>query len=84
MSASQPIRRFAVEKQALMDRLLEQNQNGLLSVEDADVLRDLVDDAERLMIENAKSLQAATQSERPQSSSAVPVTVWVKPSATTI
>lgn len=84
MSASQPLRRFAIEKQALLDRLLEQNQNGLLSAEDAEVLRNLVDEAERLMVENARSLEAATQSERPASSSAVPVTVWIKPSATTI
>ena len=64
MSASQPLRRFASEKQELMDRLLERNQNGLLSVEDAEVLRKLVDEAELLMIENAKSLEAVTQSEQ--------------------
>ncbi len=81
MSTSQPLLRFPSEKQELMDRLLERNQNGLLSVEDTEVLRSLVDEAERLLVENAKSLEAFTQSEPPNCSSPVPVTVWVKPSA---
>ncbi len=84
MSDSQSRRRFDRQKQEQMDRLLEQHQNGLLSIEDAALLRSLVDEAERLMVENAKSIEAVTQGEHPHSSSAVPVTVWIKPSATPI
>ncbi|MEZ6079874.1 MAG: hypothetical protein R3C56_30640 [Pirellulaceae bacterium] len=41
-----------------MDRLLEENRNGIISPADLQVLQGLVEEAEKLMMENAKNLAA--------------------------
>ena len=75
--------RLAPERQTLMDNLLEQNSEGTISVADQAVLIELVAEAERLMVENAKRLADFAQGESPAvPGDAIPVTVWVKPSST--
>ncbi len=75
-------KRFSSEKQALLDDLLEQNSEGTISPEDNAVLVELVAEAERLMVENSKRLADFAQSESPAApASAIPVTVWIKPSS---
>lgn len=81
MAEPQSLRQLNRNKQQLMDRLLEENQNGSLSSHDAAALCALVEEAERLMVENAKALETLTQCEQPNRPvGAVPVTVWIKPS----
>ena len=79
--ASFQMRAFDSDKQLLMDQLLEQNQNGTISDSDKQQLRGLVEEAERLMAENARMLAAYAKEDREgNSGTPVPVTVWVKPS----
>jgi hypothetical protein len=76
------IRVLDSEKQITLDRLLDENQNGHISEKDKQVLRGLVDEAERLMVENAKSLAAFSECEQKASTDVpTPVTVWIKPSS---
>lgn len=80
MSNSFPTQLFEAEKQQLMDRLLEENRNGIISPADLQVLQGLVEEAEKLMMENAKNL-AATADPQPPTIGATPVTIWSKPTA---
>jgi len=80
MSNSFPTQLFEAEKQQLMDRLLEENRNGIISPADLQVLQGLVEEAEKLMMENAKNL-AATADPQPATIGATPVTIWIKPTA---
>lgn len=75
--------RLAPEKQTLLDKLLNENSEGTISDADRAVLLELVAEAERLMVENAKQLADFAEQESPAvPGNAVPVTVWVKPSST--
>lgn len=41
-----------------MDHLLKENRNGIISLADLQVLQGLVEEAEKLLMENAKNLAA--------------------------
>ncbi|KAA5539004.1 hypothetical protein FYK55_25755 [Roseiconus nitratireducens] len=72
------------DKQARLDRLLNEKSEGMISPEDEAALEQLVAEAEQLMVENAKRLASFAEDESPAApSSAVPVTVWVKPPSST-
>ena len=80
MKTANLIEQFDPDKQREMDQLLEKNQHVALDKGDATRLRELVDNAERLMVRNAEVLASIF---KPQASAiaATPVTVWVKPEA---
>jgi len=68
------------EKQARLDQLLDENNEGTISPEGKRELQVLVAEAARLMAENSKRVAEFVQSKSPVASqSAMPVTVWVKP-----
>jgi len=48
--------RFPAAKQQLLDALLDKNSEGTISASERITLRELVADAERLMVENGKLL----------------------------
>jgi hypothetical protein len=76
------VKKFSAAKQRLLDKLLEKNSDGSIAPKERVRLEQLVAEAERLMVANAKRL--ARFSERESSgapSGAVPVTVWVKSEA---
>jgi hypothetical protein len=76
------VRKFPAAKQRALDRLLEKNSDGSISVKERVRLERLVAEAERLMVANAKRLAAFSESEsRGAPPGAVPVTVWVKSEA---
>jgi len=80
MKNTDAIEQFDPDKQREMDQLLEKNQLVALDSDEAARLRNLVDEAERLMVKNAEALALLF---KPQAISiaATPVTVWVKPEA---
>jgi len=77
--ASPPkVKKFPAAKQRLLDALLDKNSEGTIT--DAEKLRlgQLVADAERLMVANAKTLAEFSQRDSIcPPAAAVPVTVWV-------
>ena len=74
------IEQFDPDKQREMDQLLEKNQYVTLDKSEAARLRELVDNAERLMVRNAEVLASIFKSQSP-AIAATPVTVWLKPEA---
>lgn len=63
-----------------MDALLEKNSDGTITPIEKVRLEKLVDEAERLMVINAKRLaDFNVKRQAPEDSNAVPVTVWVQP-----
>jgi hypothetical protein len=71
-------KRLSAAKQRRMDELLEKNNEGTITPAERERLSRLVDEAERLMVANAKRLVEFSrnqESEPPRG--AVPVTVWV-------
>ncbi len=74
------LRKFPGAKQRRLDQLLEKNSEGNITPDEAIVLKQLVAEAEELMVANAKRLAQFSKAEgtRP-SAGAVPVTVWVQP-----
>jgi len=72
--------KFSAPKQRVMDSLLEKNSDGRITPAEKVRLECLVEEAERLMVDNAKRL-AEFNSKRQTAggSGAVPVTVWVQP-----
>ena len=74
------VKRFPAAKQRALDELLEKNSDGLITPNERVRLDQLVVEAERLMVANAKRLAQFSQKESAgPPSKAVPVTVWVKP-----
>jgi hypothetical protein len=73
-------KRFPPAKQRLMDKLLDKNSEGTITPSEKAELKQLVAEAERLMIANGKRLAKFAQS-RPahMPPGAVPLTVWVAP-----
>lgn len=91
MSPSRPIaamnkrvppkpKKFPAAKQRRLDELLEKNSEGTITPAEKSRLEQLVAEAERLMVANARRLAEFSKSETAGSpAGAVPVTVWVKP-----
>jgi hypothetical protein len=74
------VKKFPVAKQRLLDELLEKNSNGAITPVERVRLEQLVGEAERLMVANAKRLaQFSLKESAGPPAGAVPVTVWVKP-----
>ena len=74
------LRKFSAAKQRRLDQLLEKNSEGNITPQEAAKLKQLVADAEELMVANAKRLAEFFKGEAPRSPvGAVPVTVWVQP-----
>ncbi len=71
---------LSAAKQRTMDRLLEKNSDGTITPAEKVRLEKLVEEAERLMVINAKRL-ADFNGKRTaaKGSGAVSVTVWVQP-----
>jgi hypothetical protein len=81
MKKSMPPRleRFSPAKQRRLDRLLEKNAEGTISIKEKVKLEGLVAEAEQVMVKNAKRLAEFAQGEAaPSRKSGVPVTVWVQ------
>jgi hypothetical protein len=79
-SAPPKLARFPVTKQRRLDQLLEKNSEGTISEKEKAKLKQLVAEAETLMVANARRLAAFSQSEATRvPAAAVPVTVWVQP-----
>ena len=76
------IKRFSAAKQRLMDQLLDKNSEGTITAHEKAKLEQLVAQAERLMVSNAKRLAKFSRSERVSAPvGAVPVTIWVHPNS---
>ena len=74
------VKRFPAAKQRALDDLLEKNSDGSITPNERARLDQLVVEAERLMVDNAKRLARFSQRESSvPPPDAVPVTVWVKP-----
>ena len=74
------VRRFPAAKQRRLDQLLDKNSEGTITAHERGALTQLVADAERVMVENAKRLAEFSKAEPVASPpGAVPVTVWVQP-----
>lgn len=72
------IEKFPAAKQERMDELLDKNGEGKISPVERSELEQLVEDAEKLMVENARRLASFAEGEAPRpSQGGVPVTVWV-------
>lgn len=72
--------KFPAAKQKVLDQLLEKNSAGTITPSERIRLEQLVGEAERLMVANAKRLARFAQSESADVPvGAVPVTVWVRP-----
>jgi hypothetical protein len=71
-------KRFSPAKQRRMDELLEKNSEGTITPAERVKLGQLVDEAERLMVSNAKRLAKFGASDAGKGPSpSVPLTVWV-------
>jgi hypothetical protein len=76
------VRRFPERKQRILDELLEKNSEGRITPSEQTKLQELVAEAEKLMVQNARRLADFGQSEGERApEGAVPVTVWVKAQA---
>ena len=73
------LKKLPAAKQQRMDHLLERNREGDITSAEKAKLKQLVEEAEQLMVENAKRLAAFHKQTSEVPSTAVPVTVWVKP-----
>ena len=80
MKQTNAIEKLDPDKQLEMDQLLEKNQQAALEKIEETRLRELVNEAERLMVKNAEVLASMFES-TVSAVSATPVTVWVKPEA---
>lgn len=79
-SAPPKLERFPAAKQRRLDQLLEKNSEGTLTEKEKEKLKQLVAEAEALMVANARRLADFAQREAaPVPTGAVPVTVWVQP-----
>jgi len=74
------VKRFPAAKQRKMDELLDKNSEGIISAIERTRLRQLVAEAEQLMVANGKLLAQFADSQRVEPpTGAVPLTVWVTP-----
>jgi hypothetical protein len=74
--------RYPAVKQRRLDELLEKNSEGTITRKEKEKLEQLVAEAERLMVANARRIAQFSESEGGRApGGAVPVTVWVKPGA---
>jgi hypothetical protein len=74
------IERFPAAKQRRMDQPLEKNSAATLTDKEKAKLKQLVSEAEALMITNARRLADFSRNETARvPTTAVPVTVWVQP-----
>lgn len=74
------IKKFPAAKQRRLDELLTKNSSGSITPREQQRLQALVDEAEALMVANAKMLADFARRQAPSvPSQAVPVTVWVSP-----
>lgn len=73
------LKKLSLAKQVRMDELLERNREGTVTSAEKAQLKELVTEAEQLMVENAKRLAAFQKREQAKvPSGVVPVTVWMK------
>ena len=78
-SAPPTLRKFPAAKQRRLDELLEKNSEGTITSREEVRLKQLVAEAEQLMVANAKLLAKFADDEGARAPvGAVPVTVWVK------
>lgn len=76
------LKQLPAAKQRRLDELLAKNSDGTLTPHEQIRLQELVDEAEALMVANAKLLADFAKRETPSApDQAVPVTVWVVPEA---
>ncbi|MDX1947617.1 MAG: hypothetical protein SFU86_19620 [Pirellulaceae bacterium] len=75
------IKKFPPAKQKRMDELLDKNSEGTITPDERTLLEGLVADAEKLMVANAKLLVRFSQQGPVAPAGAIPVTIWVQPSA---
>jgi len=74
------LKKFSAAKQRRLDELLTKNSNGSITPREQLRLQALVDEAEAVMVANAKLLADFAKQQAPSTSSpAVPVTVWLSP-----
>ena len=74
--------KFPAAKQRRLDRLLEKNSEGTITPKEKLKLEQLVAEAEKLMVANARRLaEFARKQKRRPPSDAVPVTIWVQPNS---
>jgi hypothetical protein len=72
--------RLPAAKQRRLDQLLEKNSEGTITRTEKAKLEQLVEEAEQLMVANAKQLAEFSRSQGTRAPvAAVPVTVWVTP-----
>ena len=73
------LEKFPAAKQRRLDLLLEKNSEGTITVKQKAKLQQLVAEAERLMVANARRLAEFSKRKKTSASAgAVPVTVWVQ------
>jgi hypothetical protein len=73
------IKKFPAAKQRRMDELLDKNSEGTITPAEKVRLKQLVSEAEDLMVINAKLLARFSDQHQVPPSAAVPMTVWVTP-----
>ena len=74
------LKNFSPTKQRRLDELLEKNAEGTITPREKSRLEQLVEEAERLMVDNARRLARFSKSEAGRvPTGAVPLTVWVHP-----
>ena len=71
--------KLPADRQQRLDALLEKNSEGAITPEEQSELAALVDEAEKLMVANARRLAEFSRQTGGTPTGAVPVTVWVKP-----
>ena len=74
-----PTKKLSAPKQRRLHELLEKNSEGTITRTEALRLAKLVNEAEQLMVENARRLAEFVDGEGNVAAGAVPVTVWVRP-----
>jgi hypothetical protein len=72
------IERLPAAKQRRLDALLDKNSEGTITSRERLRLEQLVAEAERLMVANAKRLEKFSRSDY-SPAGGVPVTVWIQP-----
>jgi len=79
-SALPNVKKFPAAKQRRLDELLAKNSDGTITLRQQQRLKELVGEAEELMVSNAKLLaDFAKRQSSAAPTQAVPVTVWVNP-----
>jgi hypothetical protein len=74
------LEKFPAAKQRRLDELLEKNGDGTITRKEKVKLEQLVAEAEKLMVANARRLAAFSRNQGVSApTGAVPVTVWVQP-----